>query len=82
MVTRIQKWGNSQGLRFPRDVLRKASILIGDEVDVSVRNGEIVVKPALSIRRKYRLKDLVAGMPVRYKPIEENWGGQQGKEVW
>ena len=82
MVTRIQKWGNSQGLRFPRDVLRKASILIGDEVDVSVRNGEIVVKPALSIRRKYRLKDLVAGMPVRNKPIEENWVGPQGNEVW
>jgi antitoxin MazE len=82
MVTKIQKWGNSQGLRFPRDILRKASILVGDEVDVSVRNGEIVVKPAISIRRKYRLKDLVARMPVRNKPVEEHWGGPHGKEVW
>jgi antitoxin MazE len=82
MVTKIQKWGNSQGLRFPRDVLRKASIMIGEEVDVSVRNGEIVVKPAVSNRRKYRLKDLVAKMPSRYKPLEEQWGGPDGKEVW
>jgi antitoxin MazE len=82
MVTKIQKWGNSQGLRFPREVLRKASILIGEEVDISVRNGEIVVKPALSLRRKYRLKDLVARMPAHYKPLEEQWGGPQGKEIW
>jgi len=82
MVTKIQKWGNSQGLRFPREVLRKASIFIGEEVDISVRNGEIIVKPAAPARRKYRLKDLVARMPPHYKPSEEHWGRPRGKEIW
>jgi antitoxin MazE len=82
MVTKIQKWGNSQGLRFPREVLRKASMDVGEEVDISVRNGEIVVKAAIPIRRKYRLKDLVAKMPLHYKACEEDWGGIKGKEVW
>jgi antitoxin MazE len=82
MVTKIQKWGNSQGLRFPRDVLRRASLVVGEEVEISVRNGEIVVKPAVSIRRKYRLQDLVDKMPTRYKPVEERWGGSKGREIW
>ena len=34
MVTKIQKWGNSQGLRLARQVLEDASISVGDDVDV------------------------------------------------
>ncbi len=82
MVTKIQKWGNSQGLRFPRDVLRKACIVVGEEVDISVRKGEIVVKHATPPRRRYRLKDLAARMPARHKPLEEQWGKPRGRETW
>lgn len=82
MVTRLQKWGNSQGLRFPRDLLRRASIAVGDEVEISARRGEIVVKPAVRTRGKYRLADLMARMPAHYRPGEEDWGKPVGKEVW
>ena len=82
MVTRVQKWGNSQGLRFPRDILREASISVGEEVDISVKKGVIIVKPAIRSREKYRLKDLLSKMPSRYTPIEEDWGKPMGKEAW
>ena len=82
MIAKVQKWGNSQGLRFPRDVLRKASITVGEEVDISVRRGEIVVKPSVRTRGKYRLKDLVAEMPVRYRSSEAKWGKPVGRESW
>ncbi len=82
MIAKVQKWGNSQGLRFPRDVLRKASIAVGEEVDISVRRGEIVVKPSVRTRGKYRLKDLVAEMPARYRFSEEKWGKPVGRESW
>jgi antitoxin MazE len=82
MITKVQKWGNSQGLRFSREILEKASITIGEEVDVSARRGEIVVKPAVLVRGKYRLKDLIAKMPQSYSPHEEDWGRPVGKEVW
>ena len=82
MFAKVQKWGNSQGLRVPRDILKKASISIGEEVDISVEKGAIIVKPAISPRGKYRLKDLVAKMPAKYSPIEEDWGQVHGKEVW
>ena len=80
MITKIQKWGNSQGLRIPKDILEQASIIIGEDVDVSVRRGEIVVKPAARIRGKY--KDIVAHIPKTYKSAEENWGQSAGKEVY
>jgi antitoxin MazE len=82
MITKVQKWGNSQGLRFSREILEKASITIGEQVDVSARKGEIVVKPAVLVRGKYRLKDLIAKMPHSYSPHEEDWGSPVGKEVW
>jgi antitoxin MazE len=82
MIAKVQKWGNSQGLRFPKDVLKKASISIGQEVDISARNGEIVVKPTMRTRGRYKLKDLVSRMPAHYKPVEEDWGKPEGREVW
>ena len=42
MVTKIQKWGNSQGLRLAKQVLEDAHISVGDDVDVTVRDGLIV----------------------------------------
>lgn len=82
MITKIQKWGNSQGLRFSLDILRQAHISLGDNVDISVSKGEIVVKPVSPIRGKYRLKNLVAKIPAPYKATEEQWGNAVGKEAW
>ncbi|MBM4036492.1 MAG: AbrB/MazE/SpoVT family DNA-binding domain-containing protein [Planctomycetes bacterium] len=78
----IQKWGNSQGIRFPKDVLEEAGIAVGDEVEVRARRGEIVVRPARRIRGRYRLKDLLARMPADYAPSEVDWGKPVGKEAW
>lgn len=82
MVTRIQRWGNSQGLRFSKDILAQACLAVGEEVEVRVRSGTIVVKPALRTRGKYRLKDLLARMPARHKPSEADWGKPVGREAW
>ncbi|MDY6906150.1 MAG: AbrB/MazE/SpoVT family DNA-binding domain-containing protein [Thermodesulfobacteriota bacterium] len=82
MLTKIQKWGNSQGIRFPKEILREANIDVGDDVSISVKRGEIVVKPSKVTRGKYDLKTLLAKMPDNYKSEEVNWGDPQGKEVW
>ena len=43
--THIAKWGNSLGLRLPKSVALEAQIDEGDTVDVSVKNGAIVIRP-------------------------------------
>ena len=80
MLTKVQKWGNSQGIRLPKHILEDAHIAPGDAVEIAAQNGQIVVKAA--VRGKYSLKELVAEMPKDYHPREESWGKPIGKEEW
>ena len=82
MVTRIQKWGNSQGLRLARHVLEDACISVGDEVDVTARDGMIVITPLRRVRGKLSLQELVSRIPENYESEETDWGKPLGKEVW
>lgn len=79
MVTKVQKWGNSQGLRLSKQVLDLADIAIGDDVQIIVGDGQITVKKAGS---KYDLAELVARIPKRYKATEVDFGPPVGKEEW
>lgn len=82
MITRVQRWGNSQGLRFPKTVLTAAQIDVGDEVQISVEDGKIIVEPVRRIRGKYTIEDLVAQLPDDPQPEEVDWGEPTGSEVW
>lgn len=82
MVTKVQKWGNSQGLRLSKQMLDEAQIAVGDEVDVAVHDGVIVVAPVKRPRGKLSLQYLVRQIPKDYKAEELDWGGPAGKEVW
>jgi antitoxin MazE len=82
MVTKIQKWGNSQGLRISKGVLGEIHISVGDSVDVRIQKGAILIQPVRRLRGKYSLRELIARMPKDYKPQEVDWGKPVGKEVW
>ncbi len=82
MHAKIQKWGNSQGLRIAKHLLIDAQINIGDEVDVELKDGNIIISPVHKKRDRYNLKDLVAQIPADYKVSEVEWGGPVGKEDW
>ncbi len=82
MVTKIRKWGNSQGLCIAKQVLEGARILVGDEVDVTAREGMIVIAPLRRVRGKQSLQNLVSRIPKSYKADEIDWGKPVGGEVW
>lgn len=82
MITKVQKWGNSQGLRLARQVLDGARIAIGDEVDVSAKDGVIVITPANRIRGRRNLQELVSRIPKGYRAEEADWGTPVGRETW
>ena len=82
MVTKVQKWGNSQGLRLSKQLLDDAQISVGDEVDVAVRDGVIVVAPVKHRRGKHSLQQLVKRIPKDYRAEQLDWGPPAGKEVW
>jgi antitoxin MazE len=82
MVTKIQKWGNSQGLRLAKRVLEDARLAVGDDVDVTARDGVIVIAPARRIRGRRSLKELVSRIPKGYKAKETDWSEPVGRETW
>lgn len=82
MVTRVQKWGNSQGVRLSRELLSDTDINVGDAVEVTVRDGGLVVTPLRRVRGGHDLRALVRRIPKGYKPEELDWGHPVGREVW
>lgn len=41
MQTQIKEWGNSQGIRLPKEVLKSAGITLNEVLDVTISNGVI-----------------------------------------
>lgn len=80
MVTKVQKWGNSQGLRLPKQVLEMAQIQVGDDVEIVVGQQEITVRKVKA--KKFDLAALVARMPRGYRGREDAFGPPVGKELW
>ena len=64
---RVSKWGNSLGLRVPREVAARAGLREGTRVEIEgFADGRIVVTPS---RRRLTLDELLAGMtPEREHP--------------
>lgn len=82
MLGKIQKWGNSQGLRLTKALLQETQINVGDEVSVSVQRGRIIIESVTKVRRRYDLRELISKMPQEYQTEELNWGESVGEEEW
>ena len=81
MITKVQKWGNSQGLRLSKELLADVHIGVGDPVYVSVQEGSLIVTPACRVRGGRSLEELVARVPKDCRPGELDWGPPAGREV-
>ena len=60
MVTKILKWGNSLGLRIPKSFAKDLEIEPNAEVDISVEDGRLIVRPLRE--PTYDLETLLAGV--------------------
>ena len=80
MQTQVKKWGNSQGIRIPKEVLQEADIAVDDMLDVKVSNGVIMlVKPF----RHKTLEERVAEYGRKLDlDGEYDWGEPVGRENW
>jgi len=81
MIATISSWGNSQGLRFPKDIMKELHLSIGDKMKVLVEDHKIILKPIRQSREKYDINDLVQQLPFNYK-IHEEFSNKIGLEEW
>jgi antitoxin MazE len=81
MEISISSWGNSQGMRLPKSVLKELSLSIGDKLNLFVEKNQIILKPVKKEKIKFNISDLVKQMPKNYKPQEE-FDNKTGIEEW
>ncbi len=86
MTTTLQSWGNSQGIRLPKALLKALDLDTGSSLELALtpKKDAIVVRPVktrTSVRGRHRIEDLAAAMPKNYKTAEFGWDAA-GREVW
>ncbi|HVY60175.1 MAG TPA: AbrB/MazE/SpoVT family DNA-binding domain-containing protein [Planctomycetota bacterium] len=70
MVTKVEKWGNGLGVRIPKSFAAEAKLVNGSAVNLSVREGCLVVTPIAKTR--FALDELLAGV-TRTKVHAQEW---------
>ena len=81
MEVQLKPWGNSQGIRLPKAVLKEAGFQPDDTLVVRAENGRIVLYP--SVRHK-TLEERAAEYDGKLNLDGElDWRGDPaGNEVW
>ena len=50
MQAQIREWGNSQGIRIPKEILKSAGMALNEIIDITVSEGVITIKKNFSHR--------------------------------
>ena len=80
MITSIQKWGNSQGIRLSKSILSTAGIPANGAVNIVAEPDRIIIQKV--DKRKYRnLQELFGNYDGNYQCAEWETGSPVGREV-
>ncbi|HUY67833.1 MAG TPA: AbrB/MazE/SpoVT family DNA-binding domain-containing protein [Alphaproteobacteria bacterium] len=86
METTISKWGNSSGVRIPKDVLARSGLKEGAAVAIEAEDGRVIISRPKT-KKKYTLEELLAGTtPEEYRnaldpEFHEWWQSSVGREI-
>lgn len=85
MDVKIQRWGNSAGIRLPSTLLKQLGLGLGDQLQVVSASTEgLTMKPA-KVKPHYKLSELIAQCDLNApEPVElAAWNNMQpvGREA-
>ena len=74
----IRSWGNSQGIRIPKDILEQMQLKISDVLDLEVIDDTIVLRKQF-VHKSFeeRLAEYNGGITV----CDFDWGEPVGREI-
>ena len=78
MQVQVARWGNSLGLRIPKDIAARVGLHEGTRVEVEAEGDRIIITPG---RRRYVLADLLKGMTPEAMREAFDWGPDKGREI-
>lgn len=80
MTAKIQKWGNSLGLRIPKLLAEEIGLREQTEVELSLVKGGLVMRPVR--KEPLTLESLLAGVTDENLHEEVPTGPPVGREIW
>lgn len=76
----VKAWGNSQGIRISKEILKAANIAVDDMLDVRVAEGSIILEK--QVRHKSLEERAAKYANQLYLDGEYDWGEPTGREGW
>ena len=83
MEARLQKWGNSNGIRIPSDFLKLLNLKTNDRVDLIYENDKIIIKKPnktkISLEEEFSKYN---GENLAKEYVWDDNNEVKGKEIW
>lgn len=80
MEIRIQKWGNSDGIRIPSSILKSLNIKTNDILNIEQDNDKIII--SIPKKKKISLEDRFKKYHGKNLAKEFSWDDNVGREIW
>lgn len=80
MEIRIQKWGNSDGIRIPSSILKSLNIKTNDILNIEQEDDKIVI--SIPKKKKISLADKFKTYKGKNLAKDFSWDESVGKEIW
>ena len=80
MEARIQKWGNSLGIRIPSSILKSLNIKSNDILNISQEDDKIII--SIPKKNKISLEEKFKNYHGENLAKEFSWDDPVGKEIW
>lgn len=74
----IRSWGNSQGIRIPKEILEKLQLKVSDVLDITVENDTIVLKKQF-VHKSF--EERLAEYNGEISVCDFDWGEPMGREL-
>ena len=74
----IRNWGNSQGIRIPKEIMEKMNLQTSDVLDIEIENAAIVLRKQFKHKTfEERLEEYNGEISV----CNFDWGKPKGSEI-
>ena len=80
MEIRLQKWGNSLGIRIPSTILKSLDLKSNDKINLDLDDDRIIITKAK--KGKISLKERFNEYNGDDLAKEFNWDDARGREIW
>lgn len=80
MEAKIQKWGNSDGIRIPSNILKSLNIKTNDILNIEQEDDKIII--SIPKKKKISLEERFKEYNGKNLSKEFSWDDNVGREIW